>query len=53
MWFWNHELKLAEWLVEKVIAALFTVKPHLRGLWQRSSIVMVFPSYDGFVRIAS
>ena len=46
-------VEAGEWPVEKVTAALFTVKRHLRGPWCRSSIVIVSPSYNGLVRILS
>ena len=40
-------VEAGEWLVEKVIAALFTMKRHLRGPWYQSSIIMVsFPTLD-------
>ena len=46
-------VEAGESLVGKVIATLFTLKRHLRGPRYRSSIIMVFPSYGGLVRVAS
>jgi hypothetical protein len=42
-------VEAGECLVEKVIVALFMMKRHLRGPWYRSSIIIVFPSYNGLV----